>query len=216
MSPLLNAATALSESPEGGRQFNVWRNLARLFARTEFVMMLDVAFAVCTNWRMDIRSAVQRAGQSTAKSDGSSEGLPMDIVKKLCDGTAAPVIPTFEYARQDDGIDQRTFRRTRPYVAFTLVHTLVTDICSTESCTACDGSSTEASNVPRFLGSRTQQYRLSQVSIYATGVTRSLQGYDIPECIRAICDHEQACVMVRSPSLTLHVVMRVCILKCQV
>lgn len=120
MSPLLNAATALSESPEGGRQFNVWRNLARLFARTEFVMMLDVDFAVCTNWRMDIRSAVQRAGQSTAKGDGSSEGLPMDIVKKLRDGTAALVIPTFEYVRQDDGIDQRTFPQDK---AVCCVHT---------------------------------------------------------------------------------------------
>ena len=28
------------------RQFNTWRNIARLFARTEFVLMLDVDFAI--------------------------------------------------------------------------------------------------------------------------------------------------------------------------
>ncbi|KAI0828235.1 hypothetical protein BC628DRAFT_1417826 [Trametes gibbosa] len=50
-----------SPEGEGGRQFNVWRNAARLFARTEFVMMLDVDFAVCTDWRGAVRDALRAA-----------------------------------------------------------------------------------------------------------------------------------------------------------
>ncbi|KAH9917541.1 uncharacterized protein B0H18DRAFT_1087043 [Fomitopsis serialis] len=67
---------------EGGRQFNVWRNVARLFARTEFIMMLDVDFAKL------------------------SRG---DVMQRLREGRAALVVPAFEYTNLADGVDQRTF-----------------------------------------------------------------------------------------------------------
>ncbi len=34
------------------RQFNTWRNIARLFARTDFVMMLDIDFYPCTDFAL--------------------------------------------------------------------------------------------------------------------------------------------------------------------
>lgn len=72
------------------RQFNMWRNVARFFARTEFVMMLDVDFAVCT----DFRSRVLRSPA---------------IMNKLRRGDAALVIPAFEFVDQYDGQDADTF-----------------------------------------------------------------------------------------------------------
>ncbi|KAK0460917.1 glycosyltransferase family 49 protein [Desarmillaria tabescens] len=39
------------------RQFNTWRNIARLFARTDFVMMLDIDFYLCTDFRSAIRNS---------------------------------------------------------------------------------------------------------------------------------------------------------------
>ncbi|KAJ3540167.1 hypothetical protein NM688_g6262 [Phlebia brevispora] len=107
---------------EGGRQFNVWRNVARLFARTEFVMMLDVDFAVCTDWRSTIRDAITRYGGalSDVGIHNRVPGLPLrnDTMKQaifdeLREGTAALVIPAFEYVKQEDGIDQQTFPRDK-------------------------------------------------------------------------------------------------------
>ncbi len=63
------------------RQFNTWRNIARLFARTEYVMMLDIDFYPCT----DFRDVVRRALNST-------------ILQKLDTGRAALVVPAFEYS----------------------------------------------------------------------------------------------------------------------
>jgi hypothetical protein len=74
------------------RQFNMWRNVARLFARTDYVMMLDVDFYICT----DIRSAVR----------GNKA-----IMAKLRDGLAAIVIPAFEYVKYSDGMDPAVFPR---------------------------------------------------------------------------------------------------------
>jgi len=62
------------------RQFNTWRNMARLFARTEYVMMLDIDFYPCT----DFRDVVRRALNAT-------------ILQKLDTGRAALVVPAFEY-----------------------------------------------------------------------------------------------------------------------
>jgi hypothetical protein len=76
------------------RQFNTWRNIARLFARTDFVMMLDVDFAVCTNFRRSIR-------ESKA------------VMNKLKEGASAFVIPAFEYVKFKDGINQATFPRDK-------------------------------------------------------------------------------------------------------
>ena len=108
---------------EGGRQFNVWRNAARLFARTDFVMMLDVDFAVCTDWREFVRDAIRAAASSSPIRPPFRTGRPpqrtrdtvhvsantTEIVEKLREGTAALVIPAFEYVKQQDGTDQRNF-----------------------------------------------------------------------------------------------------------
>ncbi|KAJ6593539.1 glycosyltransferase family 49 protein [Mycena capillaripes] len=72
------------------RQFNTWRNIARFFARTDFVMMLDIDFSLCTDFRTAIRS---------------SEA----VLEKLRSGTAAFVIPAFEYPKHTDGIDESRF-----------------------------------------------------------------------------------------------------------
>jgi hypothetical protein len=74
------------------RQLNTWRNAARLFARTEFVMMLDVDFAICTDFRSHIRA-----------------GLDSEVGRSLRNGYAALVVPAFEYLNQQDGIDPDTF-----------------------------------------------------------------------------------------------------------
>ncbi|KAF9228394.1 hypothetical protein BS17DRAFT_773635 [Gyrodon lividus] len=74
------------------RQLNTWRNAARLFARTDFVMMLDVDFAICTDFRSHIRA-----------------GLGGEVGRSLRDGRAALVVPAFEYVKQQDGIDPNSF-----------------------------------------------------------------------------------------------------------
>ncbi|TFK51106.1 hypothetical protein OE88DRAFT_1630451 [Heliocybe sulcata] len=76
------------------RQFNTWRNVARLFARTDYVMMLDVDFALCT----DFRSSVRRS---------------RPIMDKLESGDAAFVLPAFEYVKQRDGIEQANLPRSK-------------------------------------------------------------------------------------------------------
>lgn len=72
------------------RQFNMWRNVARYFARTDYIMMLDVDFAICTNFRDRILNSPQ-------------------VVSKLKEGQAAFVVPAFEYAKQSDGRDPSKF-----------------------------------------------------------------------------------------------------------
>ncbi|KIK90760.1 glycosyltransferase family 49 protein [Paxillus rubicundulus Ve08.2h10] len=74
------------------RQLNTWRNAARLFARTAFVMMLDVDFAICTDFRRHIRA-----------------GLGTEVGQSLRDGHAALVVPAFEYVKQQDGINASMF-----------------------------------------------------------------------------------------------------------
>ncbi|KJA28942.1 glycosyltransferase family 49 protein [Hypholoma sublateritium FD-334 SS-4] len=72
------------------RQFNTWRNIARLFARTDFVMMLDIDFYPCTDFRSVIK-------QSSTISD------------KLYAGRAALVIPAFQYIDFNQGMNYRSF-----------------------------------------------------------------------------------------------------------
>ncbi|RDB19779.1 LARGE xylosyl- and glucuronyltransferase 2 [Hypsizygus marmoreus] len=76
------------------RQFNTWRNIARLFARTDYVMMLDVDFYICT----DFRTAVRR------------NKLAMD---KLRSGHSAFVIPAFEYVKYAEGVNHATFPKDK-------------------------------------------------------------------------------------------------------
>ncbi|KAK2463150.1 hypothetical protein APHAL10511_004805 [Amanita phalloides] len=77
------------------RQFNTWRNIARLFARTDYVMMLDIDFYLCTDFRSAIR-------QNT------------DIMDKLREGQSAFVVPAFEYTDFADGMNPASFPRNKP------------------------------------------------------------------------------------------------------
>lgn len=104
---------------EGGRQFNVWRNVARLFARSEFVMMLDVDFAVCTDWRNAIRDSMRRIYGTHTTLDILPAGPKLNLLANqtstdqlmldLKNGLAALVVPAFEYLNQEAGKDQSRF-----------------------------------------------------------------------------------------------------------
>lgn len=83
------------------RQLNTWRNAARLFARTEFVMMLDVDFAICTDFRSHVRA-----------------GLDSEVGRSLFDGSAALVVPAFEYLGQQDGVNLDTFPSDKKVLLF--------------------------------------------------------------------------------------------------
>ena len=121
-SPFSRKAHTDSEG-EGARQFNVWRNVARLFSRTEFVMMLDVDFAVCTDWRGAIRRTIKEAKEHSIKREndvsiksrsetvlsGGSDVDAVEVAQMLREGSASLVIPVFEYISQEDGEDQWTF-----------------------------------------------------------------------------------------------------------
>ncbi|CAE6365807.1 unnamed protein product [Rhizoctonia solani] len=76
----------------------MWRNVARLYARTEWVVMLDVDFAVCTDVRGRFRGALE-AGR--------------DVGNLVKSGKAAFVIPAFEHVVQEDGKDWKTFPRNK-------------------------------------------------------------------------------------------------------
>nr|GAT57821.1 predicted protein [Mycena chlorophos] len=76
------------------RQFNTWRNIARFFSRTDFVMMLDIDFFPCTDFRTAILNS--RAAMS-----------------KLRTGSAAFVVPAFEYPAYEDGVDASRFPRSK-------------------------------------------------------------------------------------------------------
>lgn len=80
---------------EFDRELNFWRNIAKLFARTEYVMQLDIDFYPCT----EIRKSVLNNPKA------------MELLRS---GEAALVIPAFEYAKQEDGLDFRTFPKNKP------------------------------------------------------------------------------------------------------
>ncbi|KWU43647.1 glycosyltransferase family 49 protein [Rhodotorula sp. JG-1b] len=72
------------------RQFNMWRNVAKFFARTEYIMMLDVDFWLCTDFRSRMLESPE-------------------IMQRLRGGLAAFVVPAFEFHKQSDGVDPSTF-----------------------------------------------------------------------------------------------------------
>ncbi|GAA5978472.1 hypothetical protein JCM11641_007958 [Rhodosporidiobolus odoratus] len=76
------------------RQFNMWRNVAKFFARTEYVMMLDVDFWLCTDFRTRMLESPE-------------------IMARLKGGMAAFVVPAFEFHKQSDGVDPQTFPSTK-------------------------------------------------------------------------------------------------------
>lgn len=81
------------------RAFNAWRNIARLLARTTYMLLLDVDFAVCTDWHASVRALLR---------DGES-----GVARRVREGSAALVLPAFEYVRQAEGRNQDTFPRDR-------------------------------------------------------------------------------------------------------
>ena len=94
MSQFVDVHLVLTSSPVD-RQFNTWRNVARLFARTDFVMMLDVDFVPCTDFRSRLKSI-------------------RGPVKELLDsGAAALVVPAFEYSDASAGANVSSFPRTK-------------------------------------------------------------------------------------------------------
>ena len=86
------------------RQFNTWRNIARLFARTDYVMMLDIDFYLCTDFRSVIRQS-------------------FTISSQLREGRAALVVPAFEYIDYHEGTNYATFPRKKLVCPFTKVAT---------------------------------------------------------------------------------------------
>ncbi|CAO3618796.1 unnamed protein product [Mucor fragilis] len=76
------------------RQFNMWRNTAKLYARTDYIMMLDIDFYLCTDFRKDILENVA-------------------IMNKLRQGNTALVVPAFEYIAQSDGFNHEDFPQTK-------------------------------------------------------------------------------------------------------
>ncbi|KAI8078874.1 glycosyl-transferase for dystroglycan-domain-containing protein [Halteromyces radiatus] len=78
------------------RQFNLWRNVAKLFARTDYVMMLDVDFHLCTNLQ-SLRENPER----------------LEYYMNRANGRVALVVPAFEYVAQADGVDYKTFPTTK-------------------------------------------------------------------------------------------------------
>lgn len=100
---------------EGSRQFNAWRNLARLYARTDYVMMLDVDFVPCTNFRSFIKRNLR----------DHLLGLRVDetrnLMERFTQGNLAFVVPAFEYAEQEDGTDPDTFPRDKTVSYFVSV-----------------------------------------------------------------------------------------------
>lgn len=91
------------------RQFNMWRNVAKFFARTDvrcdcfrwgttdedqYVMMLDVDFWLCTDFRTRMLGSIE-------------------IMSRLKTGNAAFVVPAFEFHKQSDGVNPDTFPATK-------------------------------------------------------------------------------------------------------
>jgi hypothetical protein len=88
------------------REFNLWRNIARYFAITPFVIMLDVDFVVCTDFRSRVLLAMQESGDSAGK-DGPT------MLQRLQEGRAALVIPAFEYTNHEEGKRVEAFPRSK-------------------------------------------------------------------------------------------------------
>lgn len=68
------------------RQLNAWRNMARAYARTQYIMMLDIDLAI----RTDLNAAFKDVMDDR-------QGLGKD----MRDGNIALVVPAFEYASKE-------------------------------------------------------------------------------------------------------------------
>lgn len=143
------------------RQFNTWRNVARLFARTDYVMMLDIDFYLCT----DFRSAIRKNPE---------------IMRKLHEGQSAFVIPAFEYADYADGTDHTKFPGDKEVRTSMLCYGLWLNVIGV----GYSRSGRPRQDVSCSMGARTQQYRLSEI-LYCPSRDH-LQGNSISASLRAV------------------------------
>ncbi|KAG0344791.1 hypothetical protein BG004_004175 [Podila humilis] len=74
-------------------QLNMWRNVARLFARTNYFMLLDVDFHICTDLKKHLRE--------------NAEAM------RLLRAGSALILPAFEYTHEEDGVDSATFPKIK-------------------------------------------------------------------------------------------------------
>lgn len=77
-------------------QLNMWRNVARLFARTDYFMLLDVDFHICTDLKRHLREN--------------------EMARKFLREGAALVLPAFEFTDERDGEDSATFPKEKRVV----------------------------------------------------------------------------------------------------
>ncbi|KAI9232909.1 hypothetical protein MVEG_07583 [Podila verticillata NRRL 6337] len=77
-------------------QLNMWRNVARLFARTDYFMLLDVDFHICTDLKKHLAE--------------NQEAM------RLLRAGSALILPAFEYTHEEDGVDSATFPKEKKNV----------------------------------------------------------------------------------------------------
>jgi hypothetical protein len=63
------------------------------------MLLLDVDFALCTDWRASVRALLRDSDSAVAK--------------RVREGSAALVLPAFEYVKQAEGRNQEVFPRDR-------------------------------------------------------------------------------------------------------
>ncbi|KAK9722075.1 hypothetical protein K7432_002962 [Basidiobolus ranarum] len=76
------------------RQFNYWRNVARFFSRTDYFLLLDIDFYLCTDFRQSLQNHPE-------------------LMNRLKDGNVAIVLPAFEYDVLNEGRDAKVFPRVK-------------------------------------------------------------------------------------------------------
>ncbi|KAF9397825.1 hypothetical protein BGZ94_006178, partial [Podila epigama] len=67
----------------------MWRNVARLFARTDYFMLLDVDFHICTDLKRHLKEN--------------------EMARKFLREGNALVLPAFEFTHEEEGVDSATF-----------------------------------------------------------------------------------------------------------
>jgi glycosyltransferase-like protein LARGE len=96
------------------RAFNTWRNLARLLARTTYILLLDVDFAVCSDWRASVRTILRNRERGVARH--------------VREGSAALVLPAFEYVKQSEGRNQDAFPKEKHVRTIYIFHPSVSRV----------------------------------------------------------------------------------------
>jgi len=77
-------------------------------------MMLDVDFVPCT----DFRSFIKRNLKDHLLGLGAHDPDTSELMERFIRGNLAFVVPAFEYARQEDGLDPETFPHDKTVSCF--------------------------------------------------------------------------------------------------